>query len=97
MRFESKRAKEIYETFCKLHARHIAKKRGTIVCCDSSSACESEEAVHGFYSAVLDARNDLSATEEIILSALRDLTMRESQALGECLKQYCLDNQLVDA
>lgn len=88
---QSKHAKHIYELFCKLNARYMIKKRGTVVCCDSESS-DQEETVKGFYDAILQA-DDMDVLEGLILDALRELTMRQSQMLCEQLKAYCFQQQ----
>ena len=87
----SKRAKHIYELFCKLSARNIVKKRGTVVCCDSEPLAQ-EAAVKNFYNAILQA-DGVDVLEGLILDALRELTMRQSQTLCEQLKTYCFLQQ----
>lgn len=89
---QSKRAKHIYELFCKLTARNIIKKRGTVVFCDNDEPSAQEEAVKNFYHAIVQT-DDSDALEELILDALRELTMRQSQMLCEQLKGYCFQQQ----
>lgn len=88
---QSKHAKHIYELFCKLNARNMIKKRGTVMCCDSESS-DQEETVKSFYDAILQA-DETDVLEGLILDALRELTMRQSQMLCEQLKTYCFQQQ----
>ena len=86
---QAKRAKQIYETFCKLNTRNIVKKRGTLICRDSDSFYTPEKAVNNFYNAILKTE-EYTALERVILVALRDLSQREIRTLSERLKEYCL-------
>ena len=88
---EAKRARQIYEIFCKLSAQNSAKKRGTVMCCDDDPSCSPADAIKGFYNAILDADDD--ALETLILSALQGLTVRQSQLLADQLKKYCFAQQ----
>ena len=88
---EAKRARQIYEIFCKLSTQNNIKKRGTVVCCDDDPSCSPADAIKSFYDAILDADDD--ALEALILSALQGLTVRQSQLLAEQLKKYCFAQQ----
>ena len=90
---ESKRAKCIYELFCKLNARHAVKKRGTVACCDHDSSFQ-EEGVNSFYEAILEA-GDEDVLKTLILDSLRELTSRQSQSLCDQLRDYCLQQQRI--
>jgi len=85
-----KRAKTIYEIFCKLNTRNTVKKRGTIVCQDRDPFYTSEKAVDNFFNAILKAEEQ-TALERVILVALRDLPRREIHALAERLKLNYLE------
>ena len=90
---EAKRAKYIYELFCKLSARHVVKKRGAVVCCDHESN-DQTEAVKNFSQSILQAQ-DMDDVEALISESLRELSSRQSQLLCEELKTYCLQQQQV--
>ena len=88
---QAKRAKEVYEVFCKLNTRNTVKKRGKVVCRDNDSFYTPEKAVENFYNAILKAEEQ-TALERVVLVALRDLPRREIKALGDRLKCHYLEH-----
>lgn len=95
MMTSAKRAKQIYETFCKLNTRNTIKKRGTVICRESDNYYTPEKAVDNFFNAILKAEEE-TALERVILVALRELTSREIHALKLRLKESCVQDDLVE-
>lgn len=89
-----KRAKHIYEVFCKLNTRNTVQKRGSVICRESDSFYSPEKAVDNFFSAILKAE-EITALERVILVALRELPTRQKNILKERLKEHCLQDDLV--
>lgn len=89
----TKRAKHIYEVFCKLNTRNTVKKRGYVICRESETYYTPEKAVENFFNAIVKAEEE-TALERVILVALRELTTREIRALKLRLKEECLEAEL---
>jgi hypothetical protein len=96
MTHSAKRAKQIYEVFCKLNTRNIIKKRGRVICRETDTYYTPEKAVDNFFNAILKAEEE-TALERVILVALRELTSREVSALKLRLKEHCLQEDLIEA
>ena len=96
MRNDVKSARLIYETFCKLQARNSIRKRGRVLSHSSDSFYTPEKAIRNFYNAILKA-DEITALEQIILVALRDLSPREVCVLRDRLKKHCSDMPLAAA
>ncbi len=91
-----KHAKHIYEIFCKLNARNIVKKRGSVICREADYYYTPQKAVDNFFNAIMRAEEE-TAVERVILVALRDLPTRQINTLKERLKEFCLQQDLVQA
>ena len=65
-----------------------------MVCCDDDPSCSPADAIRHFYNAIVNAIDE-DTLETLILTALQDLTVRQSQALAEQLKKYCFAQQRV--
>jgi hypothetical protein len=93
---QAKRAKYIYEVFCKLNMRNTVKKRGSVICREFDDYYTPQKAVDNFFDAILKAE-EITALERVILVALRELPTRQKNILKERLKEYCLQDDLIGA
>ncbi len=91
---QTKRAKQIYEIFCKLNLRNTVKKRGRIICRESDDYYSPQKAIDNFFNAIVTAQEQ-TVLERIILVALRDLPTRQINALKSRLKEQCIQDDLV--